>query len=54
MGTMDVDSLSAETEKEMVKPSAHIFTSQSVPWFVAGKDGLQCWERFRPGFQERV
>lgn len=48
MGTMDTESVRVE----MVKPTAHIFTSQKVPWFEVGKDGLVGYERHKPGFQE--
>ena len=48
MGTMDVESVRGN----IVKPSAHIFTSQKLPWYDVENDGLAKYERHRPGFQE--
>ncbi|MCJ1305410.1 hypothetical protein MMC08_008224 [Hypocenomyce scalaris] len=48
MGTMDVESVRGR----IVNPSAHIFTSQKLPWYDVENDGLAKYERHRPGFQE--
>lgn len=52
-GTMDEDD-EVRAAVAGVRGRAHIFTSQKAPWYEIGEDGLERFERFSPGFQERL